>query len=341
MSLMLKKEVILLFLNTRSEPLKIKQLKALKRRMKPQHPARYLIEQDLNKRSAGYWGEMEVDKKLLRIDQEKYYIISDLRLPNGDGTYFQIDTLVLSTSFFLIIDSKNIAGTLYFDLINHQFYRIISDGKTESFSDPVSQVRLHQQQLFQWLKRNKFPTSPIDFLVTLTNPHSIFKILHPEHPYAPKICMIAGLTWKIDDLANIYKKKIITANDVRKIGEALLKANTPPKPSEILHQYGISKNELLTGVHCPECEYLPLIYRVGKWGCPRCRKSFKDAHILAVEDYFLLIKPSITNSEFRKFLHMHSPDTATVILKQLDLQVSSGKTRGRTYQKRDSTIEIV
>jgi hypothetical protein len=333
--------VTFLFLNIRKEPLKIKQLRALKRRIKLQHPSRHLLEQELSRRSAGYWGEMEVDKKLLRIDQEKYYIISDLRLPNEDGTYFQIDTLILSTCCLLIIDSKNIGGTLYFDLINHQFYRINNDGKVESFSDPVSQVRLHQQQLFQWLRRNKLPTSHIDFLVTLTNPHSIVKILQPDHPYAPKICMIAGLTWKIDDLANIYKKKMITVNNVHKIGEALLKANTPPKPSEILQQYGISNNDLLTGVHCPECEYLPLPYRVGKWYCPRCKKSFKDAHFPAVEDYFLLIKPTITNSEFRKFLHIHSPDTATVILRQLDLQVSSGKTRGRTYQKRNSTIEMV
>jgi hypothetical protein len=324
--------VILLFLNVRSEPLKIKQLKALKRRVKPQHPSRHLIEQDLNKRSAGYWGEMEVDKKLLRIDQEKYDIISDLRLPNGDGTFFQIDTLVLSTSLFLIIDSKNITGTLYFDLINHQFYRINSDGKMESFSDPVSQVRLHQQQLFQWLKRNKFPTSPIDFLVTLTNPHSIVKILQPEHPYASKICMIAGLTWKIDDLANIYKKKIVTANDVRKIGEALLKANTPPNPSEILQQYKVSKNELLTGVHCPDCEYLPLLYRVGKWYCPRCRKSFKDAHIPAVEDYFLINEPKITNAQLRQYLHISSPAVATNILRAMNLMIS-GKNKGRTYQK--------
>lgn len=170
------------------------QLKALKRRLSNIHPTKPQIEQDLIRRSAGLWGEKEVDKKLKRIDQDKFYILSDLRLPNGDGTFFQIDTFILSKSFNLIIDSKNISGTLHFDLVNHQFYRINTEGKTEFFSDPVSQVRLHQQQITQWFLRQNLPAIPIDFLVVSTNPNSIFYILQPDHPYSKKICSLAGLT---------------------------------------------------------------------------------------------------------------------------------------------------
>jgi hypothetical protein len=325
--------VIVLFLNERTGPIKINQLIALLRRILKYHPKWSLIEQELYRRKAGLWGEREVDKKLKRIDQDKYLIIRDLRLPNGDGTFFQIDTLVLSTSFILIIESKNITGSLYFDLVNHQFYRICDDGKKESFSDPVSQARLHLQQLRQWLLKHKFPSTIIDYLVAMTNPNSVFHIIQNGHPAAKKICANAGLTWEIDNLEEQFKKELITDKDLRKIAKALLKAHTPLQPSEILQQYGISISELLTGVHCPDCEFLPLIYQVGKWYCPKCKKRFKDAHVGAIDDHFLLISPRITNSEFRRFVHLESRNVATKMLKTMDFVVTGTK-RTRVYERK-------
>jgi hypothetical protein len=327
-----KKEVIVLFLNDRTGPVKIDQLIALLRRIVKFHAKRPIIEQELNRRKAGLWGEREVDKKLKRIDQDKYLIIRDLRLPNGDGTFFQIDTLILSTNFILIIESKNITGSLYFDLVNHQFYRLNADGSKESFADPVSQARLHMQQLRQWLLKHKFPTIFIDYLVAMTNPNAVFHIIQNGHPVAKKICANAGLTWEIDNLEEQYKKELMTDKELRKIAKALLKAHTPLQPSEILQQYGISISELLTGVHCPECEFLPLTYQRGKWYCPKCKKGFKDAHFGAVTDHFLLISPKITNVEFRKWVHLENPDMATKKLRELELP-SSGSTKDRAYHK--------
>jgi hypothetical protein len=325
--------VIVLFLNERTGPIKINQLIALLRRILKYHPKWSLIEQELYRRKAGLWGEREVDKKIKRINQDKYLIIRDLRLPNGDGTFFQIDTLVLSTSFILIIESKNITGSLYFDLVNHQFYRICDDGKKESFSDPVSQARLHLQQLRQWLLKHKFPSTIIDYLVAMTNPNSVFHIIQNGHPAAKKICANAGLTWEIDNLEEQFKKELITDKDLRKIAKALLKAHTPLQTSEILQQYGISLSELLTGVHCPDCEFLPLIYQVGKWYCPKCKKRFKDAHVGAIDDHFLLISPRITNSEFRRFVHLESRNVATKMLKTMDFEVTGTK-RTRVYERK-------
>jgi hypothetical protein len=328
-----KNEVIELFLNDRKGPIKIAQLIALLRRILKNHPKWPLIEQELNRKKAGLWGEREVDKKLKRLDQGKYLIISDLRLPNGDGTFFQIDTLVLSTSFILIIESKNITGSLYFDLVNHQFYRILKDGSKESFADPVSQARLHMQQLRQWLLKQKFPTIFIDYLVAMTNPNSVFHIIQSGHPAAKKICANAGVTWEIDNLEEQYKKELITEKELRKLAKALLKADTPLQPSEILQQYGISISELLTGVHCPECEFLPLIYQRGKWYCLKCKKSYKDAHVDAVNDHFLLISPRITNSEFRSFVHLKSRNVATNMLKDMDFIVTGTK-RTCVYERK-------
>jgi hypothetical protein len=321
-----------LLVKARTIPVKIQLLIALLRRLQWDHPKRSLVEKELKRRNAGFWGEKEVDKKLMRIDQSRYYIICDLRLPNGDGTFFQIDTLILSAQFILIVESKNIAGTLYFELGTHQFYRISNNGERDVFSDPVSQARIHQQQLIDWLNKNKLPRLPSEFLVTSTNPHSLFQITPTNHPNVDKICNIAALTWEIDKLGEQHKKNIITDKEIRKICKALTKAHTPLTNSEFLLQYGIDKSELLTGVHCPKCEYLPLIFQIGKWYCPKCNKSYKDAHIGSLVDYFLLINPTITNSEFRRFFQISSPLMANRKLKSLHLQ-ASGTNKGTYYQK--------
>jgi ribosomal protein L37AE/L43A len=328
-----KKEVIdIVNVKVRSTPMKIILLEVLKRRLPLDHSKKNTIEQELSRRKAGLWGEREVDNKLKKIDPNKYYIFCDIRLPHGDS-YFQIDTLIISKNSALIIEAKNISGTLYFDLENHLFYRKNDDGSTKVFPDPVSQARLLKQLLREWLIKHKLPLVPIEFLVVSCNPYSYFWISPTNHPYAKKICSIAGLTWEIDNLAAQYEKEIITDNDIRKISKAILKADRPLEIADILKQYNIAKSEILTGAHCPECEFLPLLYRRGKWYCQKCNKHFKDTHHLAMKDYFLLYDSTITNSQFRNFLHLNNPDVAKKMLKSMNLEMS-GINKGRVYQMR-------
>jgi hypothetical protein len=280
--------IVIVHVKERLTPMKIILLEVIKRRLPLDHTVRGLIEQELNRRKAGLWGEKEVDKKLKKLNQKKYYIFSDLRLPHLD-TYFQIDTLILSKKFAIIIEAKNIAGTLYFDLQKHQFYRRNDDGSTKVFPDPVSQARLLKQLLSEWLIQHKLPPLPIEFLIVSCNPNSYFYISPTNHPFAKNICSLAGVTWEIDDLDDCYEKEIITDNDIKKISKALLKSNTPLEIADILLQYKIAKSELLTGAYCPDCNFLPLYYRRGKWYCRKCDKHFKDVHHLAVKDYFSYI----------------------------------------------------
>jgi hypothetical protein len=325
--------VIGLFLNERQIPVKVFQLQKAIRRLAKGHGKIPLMEQELNRLSAGLWGEREVDRRLQRLDQDRYLIIRGLRLPNGDGTFFQIDTLIISTRFILIIEAKNIAGALFFDLVHHQFYRIM-DGNQENLPDPVAQARLHQQQLRQWLTRNKFPSILIDFLVASTNPRSSYTILQPEHPCAKKICNSAGLTWKIDDLEEIYKREILTEKEIRRIAKALIKAHTPLPASDILGQYELTVYDFRIGVFCPECEYAFLRYHCGKWHCVKCNKRFGDEVLIeAVDDYLLVISPRMTNSEFRGFVGLEDRVIASKKLRKMNLQVN-GSNKGRYYQKR-------
>ena len=60
---------------------------------------------------AGYYGEKSLDYHLSSLNQEKFDIYPGLRL-SIRSQYFQIDSLVITTRFLLIIEIKNLKGEL-------------------------------------------------------------------------------------------------------------------------------------------------------------------------------------------------------------------------------------
>lgn len=69
----------------------------------------------------------------------------------------------------------------------------------------------------------------------------------------------------------------------------------------------------------------------GMWRCySNPTHTSKDAHIMALHDYSLLLNPSITNREFREFTRLSSASTANKLLTNLDLP-RVGHTKGTSY----------
>jgi hypothetical protein len=96
--------------------LKILVLEALLRRLPKNHVKRTKIMEELSRRWAGYKGEASLDFHLRNLDEKNYLILHDLNLP--DGKYnCQIDALLLSPNFALIIEIKNMTGKLTYGSI--------------------------------------------------------------------------------------------------------------------------------------------------------------------------------------------------------------------------------
>jgi hypothetical protein len=163
----------------RKYPINILKLEALIRRLPYNYPKPQKIEEELAKSLAGYRGEQSVDYHLTFLPNKKYLILHALRLPGEGNRYFQLDTLILSSRFFLILEVKNFLGTLYFDQTFHQLIRT-ANGKEEAFQDPILQVRRQQQQLNLWLTKHKVPSIPIVPLIVISNPSTIIKAA-PQH----------------------------------------------------------------------------------------------------------------------------------------------------------------
>jgi uncharacterized Zn finger protein (UPF0148 family) len=110
-------------------------------------------------------------------------------------------------------------------------------------------------------------------------------------------------------------------------------AGHTPSEVDLLKKYKISADELLRGVQCPECKFLPMERQYGNWYCPSCFAVCKNAHDKAIEDYLMLVKPKITNRECREFLGVESKDLSTSLLQKAGL-VRKGSFRDSVYMKK-------
>jgi hypothetical protein len=113
---------------------RIKLEEALLRELPPDHKKRPEIQYSLRKNLAGYRGEKELDYHFSFLPDESFLIFNDLRLPRSlnPQRFFQMDTLLLSPQFIVLIESKNIYGHLFFDSHTKQVIRTF-DGKKEGF----------------------------------------------------------------------------------------------------------------------------------------------------------------------------------------------------------------
>jgi hypothetical protein len=296
-------------------------LEALLRRLPKNHVRRPQIMEELSRRWSGYMGEKSLDFYLRNLDEKNYLILHDLNLP--DGKYnCQIDTLLLTPKFALIIEVKNMTGKLVFDTDNDQFFQINND-KEIGYMDPISQAQRHQAYL-----KKLFPTLTVDYLIVCTNPHSILSFTGKNTKIKEKVCKSHSFLKKVELLEKKHQQ-IIPLKELRKISRTLIKMNTPPT-NYILEKYGIKKTELLPGIHCPECFYLPLIRKKGKWFCPSCEIIFRDAHLFSLQDFFLLYDSKISNELFRNFAQCISQDTAKRLLCSSNLNYK-GKNKWRVY----------
>lgn len=309
----------------RKIPIRLLQEEALLRRLPKEHPLLPKISGEVKRRKAGHRGEQNIDYYLSFLPENKYRIFRSLRLI--DKHFFQIDTLLLSPQLIFSIETKNIVGTLTFDKHSEQLIRKYGEIE-EGFSNPILQAERHVIQLRNWLHKHKFPTIPIEYLVTITQSQTILKSNHID--IFKKVIHTEQVISKIQSIDKLYQTDVIDEKMMRKISKTLIKEDTSAS-NDILQFWNISPVEITPGVECPFCHTFPMIRIHGAWCCPVCKEESKDAHIQAIQDYFLLLGETMTNKQCREFLMISSRRTAEQLLNSMNL-TREGETKGIVYR---------
>ncbi|TGA97772.1 NERD domain-containing protein [Sporolactobacillus shoreae] len=318
-----------MIIKKRNTPRILHQLQSLKCRISIHHSQYTEIKKNELRRFKGFNGEKAIDYYLSELPGDRYFIFHGLRLPLNDNC-FQMDTLILTQYFLLIIEIKNIAGTIYFDPVFHQMIRTWGE-KEEGFSDPITQAQLQKTHLARWMVKYHLPRLPIEFFVAVSSPSTIIKTSPGDTTVPQKVCHMHQIPEKIQSMTQVYPKETITLADRKKIEFHFTKYHTPPK-IDILKEYQIDPDELITGVHCPQCSAIPMKRIPGAWHCQSCGCVSNNAHIKALFDYFLIVSTTITIEEFQRWTHLESHKTASRLLNELNLPVS-GNNRCKIFHQ--------
>lgn len=313
--------------------MKMMKLEALLRRLPAEHSLRERISADYSKQKAGYTGERNLDYPLSYLEDD-WLILHDVRLQTGVH-FFQMDTLILTSSCLFILEVKNISGSLFFDTDFNQLIRTKEEA-SEAFPDPLMQADRQQWLLAKWLQHSPYPNIPIETLVVISSPRTILQTSPNNHSLYNKVIHSMKLSSVIPSVAKKYQD-ILNREEVSSLAELILQCHHP-QDVDILSRYKLNKSDLLSGVRCPACSYLPLIRRMGSWHCSKCGERSSTAHLQALRDYWLLMGPSITNKIARQYLGVSSESTMRKILKGLKIP-SEGHTKDRIHYLTESLFK--
>ncbi|WP_047980896.1 nuclease-related domain-containing protein [Ornithinibacillus contaminans] len=312
-----------MILKERGESLELLQLEALHSRIPSNHRKKEAIQTDLIKLKRGIKGEKEIDYPLTFLD-ESYSILHNVRISDDNG-YFQLDTLIITTYYILILEVKNWYGTIVFGQ-NGQVTRIDDDSREEGFPNPVPQVKLQRFRLQRWLLKHNYQNIPIKFLVVISSPSTIIKSLSPNHTIPGEVVHNNDLFFQIRE---IEKTAAINKRDTNRLCKHLVSVHTPSSIN-LLDKYELTKDDLIKGVICERCSDLPMIRQRKRWWCPNCGHESLHAHVKTLHDYRVLFGSIISNREARAFLHVDSPYVVKHLL-QKEKYKYVGNTSSRKY----------
>lgn len=311
----------------RSRPIIIHKLQSLLKRTSLSELKREEIKDALRKYVSGYRGEQSLDYFYRFLSQNNLNFLHGIRILHQDY-FFQMDTLIITSNFLLIIESKNIAGHLYFESPYDPMIRTLNNQR-EAFDNPVEQVKRQSYHLMSILNNLKSPKIPIESLVVMTNPTTITEFSPLYKEARSKVIKSSGLVSKFEELSNKHQKAILQPNNIKKIIKYLTKHHTPEDP-DVCSKFQIPHENLLRGVFSPRCEMVVLQRVKRTWHCFICKRNYNKAHEAALTDYALLISTTISNKSCKKFLNLSTNDQTYHLLRTLNLPFT-GSRKARIY----------
>lgn len=312
-----------MILKKRKPPLALQKLGALIPRLPPTFSRLSDMKQDAAKRHKGFNGEKRVDFHIEKL-RHHFVILQDISL-EIHGYDFQIDSLVISDHAFYPIEIKNFNGKITFNTIFDQFTRTI-DGQETGYRNPITQVESTTRLLNRWLYVRGIDNISLSPFVAISEPSTIIDVIGDAGNVAKTVGHGEHIPEKIKQIDEKLKSRLEKKIDKLKLGKSILTASKE-LDIDTLSKYGVRSMDVKPGVQCPQCNWLGMEREFGTWKCKRCHYKSKDAHKKAIDDYVLLIKPWMTNTDCMEFLKISSRSVATRILQSSGLVYERKKRR--------------
>ncbi|MFS0774582.1 nuclease-related domain-containing protein [Neobacillus sp. 3P2-tot-E-2] len=271
---------------------------------------------------AGIGGEQRVAEVLQRYTFSfKNNIFHDLSL--SSDSYFQIDHLLKTPYYGVILETKNLAGSLEFRDNPPQLVQKREDGKIKYYESPVEQLERNIELMSAWLLQRNIDF-PLYGAIVLAYPKQHVEI----PPASTKILFPNMIPPFIKSLPQEGKR--LEMSKFNWLSSEILRCHQTYIPKPICESYQVPISDVLPGVRCVACGNIGMLKVPRTWHCPICKVNNHLAHVQTLGEWFLVVKRSITNRECREFLGIKDKFTANRILQSMNFK-SQGTYRDRTY----------
>ncbi len=306
----------------RSDSLTLKGLIAAQGRLPANHTKQSTLSAKQASIEAGIGGEERVAEVLKSYTFTlKHHIFHDLSLAS-DST-FQIDHLIQTPNFGVLLETKNISGSLEFKDHPPQLIQTKDNGQINSYESPVTQLERNTELLSLWLAARNIQL-PLFGAVVLAYPKQIVAV-----PPADTTILFPNMIPPfIKGLPQGDRK--LKPNTFQWLAAELVNRHRPYIPKPICESYQIPFGDFQPGVRCTTCGKLGMIKHKRTWHCKICDRNDSMAHVKDLQEWFLIFKRSITNRECREWLQVEDKYTANRILQSMNFR-SEGTFRDRKY----------
>lgn len=303
-------------------------LGALKKRLPPHHEKYPIILEELGRNEAGEKGEERV-MALLECSElpKNTYVLHNVCFKAVIEV--QIDVLIITPSWCLAMEVKNWNGSIYF---NDNPSQVIceKDDQVKIYTNPESQLEQYCYGLEALLMKHQIKM-PIYGLIVFPFNNAIIKKSPKKFPVK------MGRDYLRYILSIQTDKPIADPKSVAKILQLNFEqwGNFP-----LCKFYEINPEHILTGVECPTCGTFPMKKASRTWYCPRCENTHMKAHVKSLNDYYMLIRNSISSQEAVKFLELRNRHEAKRIVKDNSISRPDNRRNGRYLLKFDKSKSI-
>ncbi|MDQ0160502.1 nuclease-related domain-containing protein [Alkalibacillus salilacus] len=302
-------------------PPELLQLEALTRRYRQRDEFYEKIENNYHREKAGYLGEKALQYYFNLLKHDSSFTLFDLRA-KANTHYFQIDALLITRQFILIVESKHTKGVITQNNAKQMIQHV--NGESKALQHPLHQAEIQRRQLENFLITHELNHLPIFICSTFTHPEVILDMQdQPDNLFTHHY-----LLQHIYDLIESHSTPIISEQLARKIGLKLRHHHTP-RNRHLADYYKLSERDFIRGVFCSECGAAGMKRIYANWECFKCHKQQNQAHIAALQD-LIYLKQEIyfSNQQVRDWLNLESEHTCRRLL---NLFPKIGSYKGTKY----------
>lgn len=295
------------------------------------HPQKDYIESQLNNIKTGDRGENKVLRALEEVQfEDESLLIRNFVVQIHPKRVIQIDYLLVTRKYILIIEVKNIAGHIEFISIPPQIIRTMSDKPPQAFDCPFTQL---DRNLDGFQKLLLTIQLPVYSCLVWANTFTTFKLpFEPSHSFLS----LKRIPLFIQQLE--ISPPSLSVAQFQALKKALISKTTRFQEQSFCKRYQVDEKDLLVGLYCPQCHSL-LKKFVRTWICKGCNTKAQNLIEANILSQFYIRGPELTIAQ----IHKELPLLGTKKIREVLISsgyTPSGKTNARIYKKRTELEDL-